>query len=85
MGRNKCRAGDGRESGHDGRGSCKTSPGNSNSLCTVLINQSRGAGEGRDEDSGWHSIKAIKSFFSSTTHDVDDDDDDNPAGNGYGG
>lgn len=46
--------------------------GNSNSLCTVLINQSRGGGLGRGRsmrgglDSGWHSIKAIKSFFSST-------------------
>lgn len=73
--------------GGEGR-PCKTSPaGNSNSLCTVLINQSRG-GVQAEGHSGWHSIKAIKSFFSSTTHgdDVDDDDDDcNPVGNGYGG
>jgi hypothetical protein len=68
--------------------SCKTSPaGNSNSLCTVLINQSRGGEQRREGHSGWHSIKAIKSFFSSTTHGDDDDDDGdcNPVDNGYSG
>lgn len=73
--------------GGEGR-PCKTSPtGNLNSLCTVLINQSRGGEQWREGHSGWHSIKAIKSFFSLTTHVDDDDEDDdcNPVGNGYGG